>query len=309
MLKLTKKQYIKLLLIYTWLALAAVFCYNFKKIMGAPRKRPFQCNDENLSKPFILMDTVPPKQLYILGVYFPIALIASCELFCCWTAKSSLHSSRWILKYVLKSSVVLTLFFIGLSVERLFKNMGKLKMARLRPNFITVCEPMNADGYTCQELDNTVVMEDYHCSSDSYPSWAVNSAFVSFPSGHTSLTAYSMLFIVGYLHLLCARLKHEKIFSTLLVLIVQIWCLLMILFVGASRVLDYRHHWTDVFAGFLAGSSVAVILCWYLKGQQDNIDMWLKDVINAEEIKRNPKAAHVTSEDKEASFAIELGGV
>ncbi|XP_065362129.1 putative phosphatidate phosphatase [Calliphora vicina] len=185
--------------------------------------------------------------------------------------------------------------------------MAKLKMARLRPNFITVCEPMNLDGYRCQDLDDTVIMEEYQCSSDSYPSWALSSAFVSFPSGHTSLTSYSMVFLVGYLYLLSLKFKHLKIFSWLVLLIVQICCLLMILFVGASRVFDYRHHWTDVCAGFISGSSVALVLSWYLKEQLSNIEKWLKEIASDLAIEENTKASNVNVQEKEESCAIELG--
>lgn len=309
MLNLTKQQLFKILILYLILALAAIFCYNTKNLLSPARKRPFQCNDESLRKPFV-HDTVTPKELHILGVYMPIAVIAGCELVSSLAARKSLRNSSWFFKYVLQCGRVLTLFLVGLAFERVLKNVAKIKMGRLRPNFITVCEPID-HGYKCQGLDDPTIMDGYECSSTvgTYPSWAVSTAYSSFPSGHTSLASYSMVFLMCYLSLLFLKVKNlgTSLFS-LVILFMQAFCFSIMLFVAISRVLDFRHHWSDVFSGFICGSIPAVILNCYLRTQQERIDKWLGGVVGDKVGENEVKACCVNenTKQKEETCAIQL---
>ena len=308
MLKLTKSQIIQLLLLYSCLAVAAWLCFDFKRLWGPPRKRPFQCFDEDISKPFVADDTIPPQQLNMLSMYVPLIFLAVSELSLSFCQRNTKSSSRtWLVKGLLKYVVVLTLFLVGLAVERLTKNYGKQKMARLRPNFLTVCEPIDAGGSKCIDLVDTITMSEYKCSSNSYPQWAVKTAFHSFPSGHASLSAYGMIFIACYLHLLGQQLKKSQAFILLTFRIMQILCVLTALFVATSRVFDFRHHVSDVCAGFLLGSTVALAINWYLKSHLENINTWIRRVFDQSIVQDSIKITRLntpTPPEKETLYGM-----
>ena len=62
-----------------------------------------------------------------------------------------------------------------------------------------------------------------------------------------------MTFLVLYVDLqmtYCASLKLIKIMVEFVLVLLAVLC-------GLSRVSDYKHHWSDVFAGFVLGVLVA----------------------------------------------------
>ncbi|KAL2092879.1 hypothetical protein ACEWY4_012677 [Coilia grayii] len=66
---------------------------------------------------------------------------------------------------------------------------------------------------------------------------------------------YCMVFLALYLQ---ARLQME--WSRLLRPTVQFFLIASSLYVGLSRISDYKHHWSDVLMGFLQGAVVAVLI-------------------------------------------------
>ncbi|CAG9138330.1 unnamed protein product [Plutella xylostella] len=78
---------------------------------------------------------------------------------------------------------------------------------------------------------------------------------LSFPSGHSSFSAYTMLYFSMYLHKRflwrgSKLLRHSLQF----LLMILAWYTVM------TRVSDYKHHWSDVLAGFAIGIFYAVII-------------------------------------------------
>ncbi|KOX72775.1 Putative phosphatidate phosphatase [Melipona quadrifasciata] len=78
---------------------------------------------------------------------------------------------------------------------------------------------------------------------------------LSFPSGHSSFSAYTMIYLALYLQL---RMTWKG--SKLLKHFLQLLCLLMAWFTALSRVSDYKHHWSDVLAGSTLGTIVALVV-------------------------------------------------
>ena len=75
---------------------------------------------------------------------------------------------------------------------------------------------------------------------------------LSFPSGHASFSAYTMVYLALYLQ---ARMTWSG--SRLLRPFLQLSALMLTWYTGLSRVSDYKHHWSDVLAGFLIGTVAA----------------------------------------------------
>ena len=64
---------------------------------------------------------------------------------------------------------------------------------------------------------------------------------MSFPSGHASFSAYTMLYLVLYLQ---RRMKWSG--SNLIRPTIQIKALMFTWYTGLSRITDYKHHWFDL---------------------------------------------------------------
>jgi len=66
---------------------------------------------------------------------------------------------------------------------------------------------------------------------------------------------YCMLFVALYLQ---ARMKGD--WARLLRPTLQFGLVAVSIYVGLSRVSDYKHHWSDVLTGLIQGALVAVLV-------------------------------------------------
>jgi len=89
-------------------------------------------------------------------------------------------------------------------------------------------------------------------------------ARMSFPSGHSSMSFCAMVFVSLYLS---GKLKLYRYHSGSLVLkgLVVFSPLLVSTFVSISRTMDYHHDFSDILAGALLGSGIALMgyFMWY----------------------------------------------
>ena len=124
--------------------------------------------------------------------------------------------------------------------------MFKIYVQRRRPNFIALCGLENG---RCTNSDAHIV-----------------EANLSFPSGHSSLTACGMavltLAVVNQVLVTPALSRHTKRWCCAgVALLALTWTM----FVGTSRIVDQWHHPSDVLAGWLLGAVCAVgcFHVWY----------------------------------------------
>jgi phosphatidate phosphatase len=152
-------------------------------------------------------------------------------------------------------------FIFGVVASQLVTDIGKYSIGRLRPNFIDVCKP-NIDFSNCAKYNHSYI-EDYVCTGTT--EGAKNDAIlsrVSFPSGHSSFSAYTMLYCAIYI-----QIKWIAGRSSILKLLkhgAQLVCILLAYFTAISRVMDNKHHWSDVTAGALIGSTSAALTARYV---------------------------------------------
>ncbi|XP_061388277.1 putative phosphatidate phosphatase [Musca vetustissima] len=212
-------------------------------------------------------DTVSHRQLYGIGVALPVVMIVVIALMENFVLNS--RPSKKCIRAWLMVHVSLLPYLFGFAAERLLKEIGKFSVGRLRPFFFAVCQPLLDDETTCDwEMNHGIYIQNYTCRGlQNSNSRLINYGMrTSFPSGHTSLTCYSMIFCVYYLQRFGRSLRHYRTNYGLFVPLLQFGAVLWAWFVAISRVTDYKHHVSDVLAGCLLGLGVGIAVCRYVHG-------------------------------------------
>ncbi|KAL0979116.1 hypothetical protein UPYG_G00180920 [Umbra pygmaea] len=215
-----------------------------------PFKRGFFCNDDSIKYP--LKDDTISYQL-LGGVMIPLILIVVVGGECLGVyimrvkTKSSLGTN-----YVARIYKAVGSFVFGAAASQSLTDIAKYSIGRLRPNFLAVCKPVWG-SINCKA---DVYVEHFTCMGDKT---MVDEARLSFFSGHASFSMYCMLFLALYLQ---ARLQKE--WSRLIRPTIQFFLISASVYVGLSRVSDYKHHWSDVLTGLLQGAVVATLTVFFV---------------------------------------------
>ncbi|XP_057373400.1 phospholipid phosphatase 1-like isoform X1 [Daphnia carinata] len=168
----------------------------------------------------------------------------------------NLSSSIRIPSVIAEIIHLVAIFLFGAACSQLVTDFGKYTIGRLRPHFIAVCQPENLAELCSSNAPHTYIT-NYKCTGSDED--LVRESRLSFPSGHASFSAYTMLFLALYLQ---RRMNWSG--SKLLRPTIQISALLLSWYTGLTRVSDYKHHWSDVLSGFLIGAIAASLTALYV---------------------------------------------
>lgn len=83
----------------------------------------------------------------------------------------------------------------------------------------------------------------------------IKEARLSFPSGHSSFSAYTMLFLIIYLEARLFLLRFRYIKA-----LIQLAAFIASFVTSISRISDYHHRGSDVLAGLVLGSIIALFI-------------------------------------------------
>ncbi|XP_038646843.1 phospholipid phosphatase 1 isoform X4 [Scyliorhinus canicula] len=213
--------------------------------MRSPFRRGFYCNDETIQYPY-KEDTIPYQLL--AGIFIPFALLVIIvgEL-------ASVHWNNLYSNAFIRNSYVATVyksigaFVFGAAASQSLTDIAKYSIGRLRPHFLDVCKP-DWKKFNC----TSGYIVDFTCLGDQKMS---TEARLSFFSGHSSFSMYCMMFLALYLQ---ARMVGD--WSRLLRPTFQFALIACSVYVGLSRVSDYKHHWSDVLTGLIEGAIAAILV-------------------------------------------------
>ncbi|KAG5331330.1 PLPP3 phosphatase, partial [Acromyrmex charruanus] len=222
-------------------------------LFGKPYKRGFFCNDESLYHPY-LDSTVTSTMLYVIGLFLPICTMIIGEYL--HGRNFSGHTANMLFGYTIppwlwNAYKKVGVFGFGAACTVFITDTAKYTIGRLRPHFMELCVP-NIDC-NLPEYQHKYIM-DFHCTA-AVSNKLLKEVRLSFPSGHSSFSAYTMIYLAMYLQL---RMKWEG--SKLLKHFLQLLCLLMAWFTAMTRISNYKHHWSDVLAGSTLGIVSALVV-------------------------------------------------
>uniref|UniRef100_A0A1D5QAL3 Phospholipid phosphatase 2 n=1 Tax=Macaca mulatta TaxID=9544 RepID=A0A1D5QAL3_MACMU len=210
-------------------------------LVNAPYKRGFYCGDDSIRYPY-RPDTITHGVMAGVTTTATVVLVSAGEAYLVYTDR--LYSRSDFNNYVAAVYKVLGAFLFGAAVSQSLTDLAKYMIGRLRPNFLAVCDP-DWSRVNC----SVYVQLEKVCRGNPAD---VTEARLSFYSGHSSFGMYCMLFLALYVQ---ARLCWK--WARLLRPTVQFFLVAFALYVGYTRVSDYKHHWSDVLVGLLQGALVA----------------------------------------------------
>lgn len=205
-----------------------------------PYERVFYCDDESLMHPY-KSNTIPTWVAGFVGILLPSLSILIIEGLQTQKAKASLR------KYIKTCYQLLMPFFFGAGVTQLTTDIAKYSIGRLRPHFLTVCQP---DVASC--TSTTGYLDGNVCTGMNLD--AIEEARLSFPSGHSSLSFYCMVWLMIYLQYRFTWKRYWLVRSVL-----QAIAFYLAYYTGLSRISDYMHHWSDVLSGALLGTVISIL--------------------------------------------------
>ncbi|XP_030381933.1 putative phosphatidate phosphatase isoform X2 [Scaptodrosophila lebanonensis] len=238
-------------------------------LLGDPYKRGFFCDDESLKHPF-KESTVRNWMLYIIGLVIPGVVFLTVELLISRDnakyGNGNATSRRYVfMEYQIPDWLVecykkIGIFVFGAAISQLTTDIAKYSIGRLRPHFMAVCQPIMADGSTCSDPSNAgKYIQDFRCVGDGSSARMLKEMRLSFPSGHSSFTFYTMVYVALYLQ---ARMTWRG--SRLLRHFLQFVFIMIAWYTALSRVSDYKHHWSDVLAGSTIGALCAIVVSYFV---------------------------------------------
>ncbi|XP_054277843.1 putative phosphatidate phosphatase isoform X2 [Macrosteles quadrilineatus] len=230
----------------------------FFYLFGSPYQRGLFCNDESIRYPF-KDSTVTSFMLYFIGLVLPICLFLVVEWIHYRSGESHANrkvtfNGRNVHPWVWRCYCVIGVFGFGAACSQLLTDIAKYTIGRLRPHFWSVCQP--SIDCSLPQYQNTYII-DFTCKGDN--ARLIREGRLSFLSGHSSFSAYTMVFLVLYLQ---CRVYWRG--SHLIRHFAQFICISMAWFTALSRVSDYKHHWSDVLAGSLLGTTVAIVVTVFI---------------------------------------------
>lgn len=253
-----------------------------------PYKRGFFCDDQNLKHPYIEPQTVPIIVAFVIWAVLSIFVIIGVETLRSNAATRAgirkakpIHDARLSWTHV-ELYRHLGYFTLGALTCLLFTEMAKYTVGRLRPHYLTICNP-DLTEENCKDEHGYhkywVIDEDKDCrltdgfGNVTYTKKQLHEGRLSFLSGHSSFSFYCATFLIVYLQ---ARLSNfpkqnpagDKFprwlkviyrFTKALRPFIQFGMLVLAFWIALTRISDYFHHPMDVVTGALVGVLFACI--------------------------------------------------
>ncbi|KAM4723616.1 phospholipid phosphatase 2-like [Anableps anableps] len=208
-----------------------------------PYQRGIYCDDESIKYPY-RKDTISHGTMAAVTITCSMVIITTGEAYLVHTKR--LRSNSTFNQYLSALYKVVGTFLFGAAVSQSLTDLAKFTIGRPRPNFLSVCAATTCKGYVL----------NINCTGNPRN---VTESRLSFYSGHSSFGMYCMLFLSLYVQ---ARMQGK--WTRLVRPTIQFFLVAFSLYVGYTRVSDYKHHWSDVLVGLLQGALIAVLTVRYV---------------------------------------------
>jgi len=214
--------------------------------MIPPRGAGFYCDDQSIKHSY-RGDTISVVNLFAVTLFIPILFIFPLEAY--QKKRKYAEVRSYIASGWRKSWKIWQALLLGQLLVLMLTEFSKSIVSEPRPHFWDTCKPN-----VTKEICDTGYIMDFSCTSN-FTKNQILDAQKSFPSGHTSVSVFSSVFMVWYF-----SGAMERSQSLLLVPFLQLIWVCFGFYCSLTRITDRRHHWWDVLAGATLGFAVAFVL-------------------------------------------------
>ncbi|KAJ8718089.1 hypothetical protein PYW07_006019 [Mythimna separata] len=221
-------------------------------LLWTPFERGFFCGDQSLMYPY-KPDTVTVPVLRLVGLGLPILAFLVCE----WALLRKVRDDERcfgvsIAPWVRGFYCAVIGFSIGVCFVEVAVNISKNVIGRPRPHFFDVCVP-SVDCTSSEWQNRYIESSEYTCTGSEIDKFG--DMRKSFLSGHSAWSAYTMIYLALYLE---GRMTWSG--TRTLRHVFQFGVVMLSWFCALSRITDFKHHWSDVLAGYSLGAVFAVVV-------------------------------------------------
>ena len=183
---------------YIFIAVNFVLCLSFGLGVfvfykaGKPYMQGYFCFDESISRP-LKKDTVSVATLlaFVFTVY-PVCIIAV-EVIKMQARINQVLSKSFVIKVMRHVLLTFCIFIYGAGITMFITDIGKYSVGRLRPHYLTLCDPDWLNMTCSLKFGNKVfIVGDDFCREASREK--LKDARLSFPSGHTSFAGKNVIY-------------------------------------------------------------------------------------------------------------------
>jgi len=220
--------------------------------------------------PYTQNEVIPSKLLFFLTIIVPFTLIIISYVVHVTNTQNGkisqpinmpLETTKWF--YFADFLDAFFYFSLSIFLTCNIVNFLKTAIGRPRPDFFSRCWPILAKRTRFETLSFrqklSMDMNGFVCDTEGKK--IMKSAFKSFPSGHSAYTCVAMACMFYYLAGKLATFnKQGKSKGWKLVVLYPF--IFLTLFVGVSRISDYRHFSSDVISGWLIGFVISTVVYW-----------------------------------------------
>lgn len=217
-----------------WVVISTlVVSSGYMELMATPAKRMFSLVDPAISNPFELHEKYNDAWLMIMSVFVPIVLFTG-VIFADFKISDKFHTFY----------NTLVEFCLGVSTTMFLTTFLKIRLAKLRPDFLERCGP----ALKLLKNANATLYDESVCTAP-MGTRILADGYKSCPSGHSSMSVVGL----GFVSLWLIRRYYSKSQVKSLVVFVGLLPTLLALDVATSRISDFRHSYVDVMSGCVVG--------------------------------------------------------
>lgn len=230
-----------------------VVASGYMELMATPGKRMFALDDPSISNPFTLYERYNDVWLLIVAVFIPLMALSGLILVDP-TVNDKFHTFY-------ETSLE---FSIGVSVTMFLTTFLKIRLGKLRPDFLQRC------GASVSLMSNSTISALYDESVCTAPfgKRILMDGYKSCPSGHSSMSVVGL----GFVTVWCLKRYTPNSALKPVVVCASFIPLLLALDVVCSRITDFRHSYSDVLTGCLLGMCGLVFTHFVSSGDnQDSV--------------------------------------
>lgn len=224
--------------------------------------RGFFKDNRSIQLPHLQHETINTAVLIVLSLVIPVLAILFVDiiqiLVSIFIDRRRFKNTNSYPLLFLRTAQSISIFFLGLLVVLLITTILKHFIGRLRPDFIARCIPDYSGvpgDYVPPSVQATV------CTGVKK---IILEGRKSFPSGHSSISSYAMIFSTLYFETIDRRTIASSIKPTF-----QLFFIFIAILCSVTRITDNVHHPTDVLSGWILGLIGAFYIEFNIRRRHD----------------------------------------